>query len=121
MPNITEIARNLRKNSTPAERILWEKFRAHRFMGLKFKRQEPIIFEYDNSKHFFVADFLCSNNKLIIEVDGKIHDYQKDHDRIRDDILNTIGYEVVRFKNEEVMSDVNLVMIKLKKKIDELD
>ncbi|RLC50887.1 MAG: hypothetical protein DRH79_06975 [Candidatus Cloacimonadota bacterium] len=118
--SITKICRELRKNSTPAEKVFWEKVRAHRFMGLKFKRQEPIIFEYDNSKHFFVADFLCLNNKLIIEVDGKIHDYQKNHDKIRDNILTTLGYEVIRIKNEEVLNDVNLVMIKLKKKIDEM-
>ncbi len=100
MHNITEIVRELRRRSTPAEMILWEKLRAHRFMGLKFKRQEPIIFDYENKKHFFVADFLCLNNKTVIEVDGKIHDYQKEHDKLRDDILTTLGYKVIRIKNE---------------------
>jgi very-short-patch-repair endonuclease len=119
MSKITEIVRELRKYSTPAEKELWQKLRAHRFMGLKFKRQEPIIFEYDNKKHFFVADFLCLNNKMIIEVDGKIHDYQKEHDIIREDILVTLGYRVVRYKNEEILNNLNKVLIKLKKEIDD--
>ncbi len=115
MQTITEIVRRLRHNSTTEEKILWEKLRAHRFMGLKFKRQEPIIFDYDGKKRFFVADFLCLNNKFIIEVDGKIHDYQKHHDLIRDNILITLGYKVLRIKNEDVLSNVNIVLIKLKK------
>ncbi|MCK5052187.1 MAG: DUF559 domain-containing protein [Candidatus Cloacimonetes bacterium] len=114
MQTITKIVRELRRNSTPEEKILWEKFRAHRFMGLKFKRQEPIIFDYDGKKRFFVADFLCLNNKFIIEVDRKIHDYQKHHDLIRDNILTTLGYRVVRIRNEEVLNNVNIVLIKLK-------
>ena len=117
MQKITEIVRELRKKSTPAEKELWQKLRAHRFMGLKFKRQEPIIFEYDNKKHFFVADFLCLNNKMIIEVNGKIHDYQRDHDMIREDILVTLGYRVIRYKNEEILNNVNKVLMKLKKEI----
>ena len=119
MSKITETVRKLRKKSTPAEKELWQKLRAHRFMGLKFKRQEPIIFEYDNKKHFFIADFLCLNNKMIIEVDGKIHDYQKKYDIIREDILVTLGYKVVRYKNEEILNNLNKVLIKLKKEIDD--
>ena len=115
MQTITQVVRELRRNSTREEKILWEKFRAHRFMGLKFKRQEPIIFDYDGEKRFFVADFLCLNNKFIIEVDGKIHDYQKHHDQIRDNILTTLGYKILRIKNEEVLHNVNIVLIKLKK------
>ncbi len=119
MSKITEIVRELRKKSTLAEKELWQKLRAHKFMGLKFKRQEPIIFEYDNKKHFFVADFLCLNNKIIIEIDGKIHDYQKDHDIIREDILVNLGYKVVRYKNEEILNNLNKVLIKLKKEIND--
>ena len=119
MSKITETVRKLRKKSTPAEKELWQKLRAHRFMGLKFKRQEPIIFEYDNKKHFFIADFLCLNNKMIIEVDGKIHDYQKKYDIIREDILVNLGYKVVRYKNEEILNNLNKVLIKLKKEIDD--
>ena len=119
MSKITEIVRELRKKSTLAEKELWQKLRAHKFMGLKFKRQEPIIFEYDNKKHFFVADFLCLNNKMIIEIDGKIHDYQKDHDIIREDILVNLGYKVVRYKNEEILNNLNKVLIKLKKEIND--
>ena len=120
MSEITEIVRNSRKNSTPAEKILWNRLRNHKFIGLKFKRQEPIIFKYDNEKRFFVADFLCPEQKVVIELDGKIHDYQKGHDKIRDEILKTLGYYVVRIANDEVLNNVNIVLIKLKRIIDEL-
>ena len=114
MSEITDIVRNLRKNSTPAEKVLWEKLRDHRFIGLKFKRQEPIIFKYDNSKRFFVADFLCPDLKLSIELDGKIHEYQKEHDEIRDEILLILGYQIIRISNQEVLNNINLVLMKLK-------
>ncbi|MDO9576810.1 MAG: DUF559 domain-containing protein [Candidatus Cloacimonadales bacterium] len=113
MFEITEIVRELRKNSTPEERILWKKLRAHRFKNLKIKRQEPIIFEYFGERRFFVADFYCVDNKTIIEVDGKIHDYHKEHDLIRDDILCVLGYKVIRIKNEEILENIYKVLIKL--------
>ena len=118
MQSITEIVRELRRRSTHTEKILWEKIRGHRFMGLKFKRQEPIIFDYDNKRRFFVADFLCLNNKTVIEIDGKIHDYQQEHDKFRDEILTTLGYKVIRIKNEEILNNVNTVLIKLKREFE---
>lgn len=114
MNQVTDIVRELRKKSTPAEKIFWEKVKAHRFLGLKFKRQEPIFFDYDNTKCFFVADFICLNNKTVIEIDGRIHDHQKDHDLIRDDILNKLGYRVIRIKNEEIIKDAEIVLDKIK-------
>jgi very-short-patch-repair endonuclease len=115
MSEVTEIVRELRQKSTPAEKILWKHLRAHRFKGLKIKRQKPIIFTHDGAKRFFVADFLCLNDKTVIEVDGKIHDYQKEHDEFRDEILHLLGYKVIRIKNEEILRDINGVLMRLNK------
>ena len=95
-------ARNLRKNMTKEEKRLWKELRAKRFHGLKFLRQHPIIYQlYRNKPDYFIADFYCAKKKLVIEVDGKIHEFQKGYDQHRDEILNSLGLTVLRIKNEE--------------------
>ena len=101
---IIEFARELRKNQTPAEKILWYVLRNRKFGGKKFLRQHPLIYENMNDKKlsFFIADFYCAEHRLVIEVDGKIHDHQKDYDEQRDKIINEMGIKVLRVKNKEV-------------------
>lgn len=100
---IQELCRELRKNQTPSEKTLWEAVRNRKFEGLKFTRQYPIIYNNIGTKKlFFIADFYCHEKKLVIEVDGKIHDFQKDYDNNRDKVLQELGLQVVRFKNEEL-------------------
>ncbi len=111
--NITKICRDLRKNSTPAEKAFWQIVRNRRFMGLKFNRQYPIIFEYDNEKRFFIADFYCHQLRLIVEIDGGIHETQKDYDSLREEILNNMDYKVIRFKNHEVLNNIDMVLNEL--------
>ena len=95
-------ARNLRKNMTPEETLLWRNLRGRKFHGLKFLRQHPIIYETINGKPlFFIPDFYCAEKRLIIEIDGKIHDFQKDYDERREEILKNMNMKIVRFKNEE--------------------
>ena len=101
--SIKELCRNLRKQSTPSEKIVWELLRNRKFMGLKFLRQYPIIYgNYDTRKLFFIADFYCAEKKLVVELDEVAHDFQKDYDENRDKIIAEKGLKVVRFKNEEV-------------------
>ena len=96
-------ARRLRKNMTPAEKMLWQKLRARRFRGVKFLRQHPIVYDTINNKPlFFIPDFYCAEKKLIIEVDGKIHDFQKDYDERREQIFKNAGFKILRFRNEEI-------------------
>ena len=96
-------ARQLRKNMTFEEKLLWQKLRGRKFFGLKFLRQHPIIYDLINYKPlFFIADFYCASKNIIIEVDGKIHDFQKDYDERREEILINMGLRVIRFKNEEI-------------------
>jgi len=96
-------ARKLRKNLTTEEMVLWQKLRNRNFHGLKFLRQHPIIYEeIDGKPLFFVPDFYCFEKKTIIEIDGKIHDFQKEYDERREEILINMGLRILRFKNEEI-------------------
>lgn len=103
--SITEIARELRKNPTPSEKLLWKHLRKRQLRGYKFLRQKPFVHEQRQNKHFFyIADFYCAELKLVIEVDGKIHDFQKEYDYQRDMVLNGLGLSVLRIKNEELVN-----------------
>jgi very-short-patch-repair endonuclease len=111
---IHELARELRKNMTPAERKLWALIRNRQLNGKKFLRQHPILHDKLNDRcRFFITDFYCAEKRLIIEVDGKIHDYQKDYDRERDRICREKGLKAVRIKNEE-MKNPGRVINKIK-------
>ena len=101
---IKQTARLLRLNSTPAENKLWELIRNRKLAGKKFTRQRPIIFDYHEKERFFVADFYCHDSKLIIELDGEIHDQQKDYDTLRDYIINDLGISVLRISNQKIIN-----------------
>lgn len=101
--SINEIAWELRKNPTPSEGQLWEYLRKRQLQGYKFLRQKPFVHEQRDNKHYFyIADFYCAELKLVIEVDGKIHEFQKEYDYQRDLVLNGLGFKVLRLKNEEL-------------------
>ncbi len=110
---IIEIARQLRKEQTPSEKKLWQVLRNRKFLGLKFLRQHPIIFEIDGKTRFFIADFYCAEKKLVLEVDGGIHRHQIERDRERDSIIEKLGLKVLRIRNDEVR-DIDLVLQKIK-------
>jgi very-short-patch-repair endonuclease len=92
-------ARELRKNSTEAERILWSQLRDHRLNGVSFRRQVPI--------GNYVADFVCHPAKLTIELDGGQHfsDDQEAADARRSAIIEAKGFRVLRFSNHDVMTN----------------
>jgi len=98
-----------RKNPTEAEAIIWERVRAKQ-LGHKIRRQQVI--------GHFIADFVCLRKKVIIEIDGKIHDSQTEEDTERTEILNAFGYSVIRFKNEEVISNIDGVLNEIKNQLD---
>lgn len=117
---ITALARELRSNLTPSERILWERLRDRKFCGYKFLRQHPVFYRIDKTwVEFFIVDFYCSELKLIIEVDGPIHDFQTEKDGERDLKLNQRGYYVKRIKNEELINP-ELVISDLRSMISEI-
>ncbi len=112
-----QLCRELRKKQTNAEKIFWETVRNRKFMGLKFNRQHPIFFDYFGNETFYIADFFCFEKRLVVELDGRIHDYQKDHDELRTFIINMKGIEVMRFRNEEVEKNLKIVLERLKMKL----
>lgn len=110
---LKEYAKQLRKSMTEAETILWEELR--QLDGYHFRRQHPI--------NDFIADFICLSAHLIIEVDGKYHDVsqQQTEDDMRTNALNKMGYTVVRFTNEEIITDVDRVVDEIYDILDEQD
>lgn len=89
-------ARLLRKRMTESERILWQELRAKK-LGFKFRRQAAFVFE----NYHFIADFYCSEKKLIVELDGEIHNNSeaKDIDKFRTESFQIEGYQIIRFEN----------------------
>ena len=115
---VRQTVRYLRKNQTKAEKIFWEVVRHRRFYRNKFLRQHPIIFEWDDRKRFFVADFYCYKAKLVVEIDGGIHEKQKDYDRLREDVLKCyLDLRVIRFSNEMVINNLEKALRQLKKEM----
>ncbi len=98
------ICRELRKRDTPAERLFWDMVRDKQFHGLKFYRQFPLFYDLNGKESFFIADFYCHTHKTIIELDGPVHDFQLAEDKMRTEILNSLGCRVIRFRNEEIMT-----------------
>ncbi len=94
--------RILRRNQTDAEAALWRKLRGRGLGGYKFRRQVPV--------GPYVADFLCKEAMLIVEIDGGQHAEQVEYDRFREDFLKTHGYQVVRFWNNEVLTNLDGVL-----------
>ena len=95
-------AKTLRSNQTKVEERLWSHLRAHRFMGLKFKRQKPM--------GPYIVDFVCVERRLIIELDGGQHAEQTVYDQQRDAWLRNQGYTVLRFWNNDVMRELEGVL-----------
>jgi very-short-patch-repair endonuclease len=104
-------ARELRKNQTKGEEIIWKRLRNRGFLGKKFLRQFPIIYEIDNMQRFFIVDFCCQEHKLIIEIDGKIHLNQIEYDQYRDLILFELGYRVIRVSDERIKEDFETFLV----------
>jgi very-short-patch-repair endonuclease len=100
---IVKRCRRLRRNQTDAEKEVWSLVRNRQIKGLKFLRQHPFIYQKDLSGfRYFIVDFYCAEKKLVIELDGKIHIDQEEYDRNRDEILQTLGLKIIRFKNNEI-------------------
>ncbi len=105
--NLLDRRRELRNNPTKAEDILWDYLR-NKKLGVKFRRQHSI--------GGYILDFYCIEKKLVIEVDGEIHNKSenKEYDEIRDRFFVDMGFTVLRFTNQEVENNIDLVMEKIK-------
>ncbi|WP_405202294.1 endonuclease domain-containing protein [Dokdonia sp. LLG6352-1] len=103
-------AQELRKNMTLAELALWDKIR-RKSLGVEFHRQVPLL--------DYIVDFYCHEIGLAIEIDGNIHDNQVMQDGIRQGRLEEKGVHFLRFKNEEVFEEIDVVLTAIEDKIQE--
>jgi very-short-patch-repair endonuclease len=97
----TQRARELRRNENAAERRMWSLLRAKRMSGFKFRRQHAL--------DKYIADFICLRARLVIEVDGDTHgtDEAEELDAKRSEIIESMGYRVIRFWNHEVLTETD--------------
>lgn len=99
------LARKNRNNPTEAEKIIWEKVLRDKRTDYIFLRQKPI--------DRFIADFYCSELNIVVEIDGGSHNTKKGYDEARDLFLKHVGIKTIRFKNDEVLNNINLVRQKI--------
>ena len=107
---LKDFAKKNRKEMTEAERVLWEELRKLN-CGYHFRRQHPI--------GDYIADFACLEKKLVIEVDGGYHNEptQQQDDQMRTEFMESKGYTVIRFKNEEITYDLPKVIARIKEQL----
>ncbi|MES9846224.1 MAG: endonuclease domain-containing protein [Candidatus Sedimenticola sp. 6PFRAG5] len=96
--DLTNRARELRRNQTDAEQLLWRSLKSRQLNGYKFRRQFPV--------HPYIVDFACLSENLIVELDGGQHTEQLDYDEKRTAFLESKGYRVIRFWNNEVLNQL---------------
>ncbi len=101
--SLLRYAKELRANQTEAEQIIWKHLRAHRFENYGFRRQYPIEDKY-------IADFVCLEKMLVIELDGGHHTEQQEYDKARSEFLEKKGFNVIRFWNNDIMSNLEGVL-----------
>lgn len=105
---LAQKAREMRGSPTEAELLLWHYLRANQ-LGVKFRRLHPV--------GDYIADFVCLEKHLVVELDGKCHEQNVEHDSLRDEYLSKLGYKTIRFKNEELFSEIGIVLETIKKYI----
>ena len=97
-----EKAKQLRKNQTDAEKLLWQKLRNRQLSHYKFRRQVPV--------GIYIVDFMCVSAKLIVELDGGQHTEKQGYDQKRTAYLETKGFRVVRYWNNDVLINIDGVL-----------
>ncbi len=101
------LARELRQRATFAEGLLWQAIRSRRLDGRKFRRQVPI--------GVFVVDFYCASERLVVEVDGPIHECQQEADQLRQELIEALGIRFVRLQNHEVEDNLPSALEKIRR------
>ena len=107
-----ELAREFRKEPTPSEDILWQALRGKKLDGIKFRRQQPV--------GYFVVDFYNSVYRLVVEVDGLIHESQQEADASRQQILEELGLNVLRIKAEVVENNLPMTLNLIRDRIQQI-
>ena len=107
MPNErkTGLARALRTNNTPSEKVLWHSVRARRFLGLKFRRQVPI--------GPYILDFYCDEHKLGVEIDGGTHPFRSSYEQAREEFMKSQGLRVLHVRNWDALNNLPGVLFRI--------
>ncbi len=101
-----QFARGLRQRATQPEDILWNLLRGRRLDGMKFRRQAPLL--------GYTVDFLCFERKLVIEIDGRQHGWDRDYDATRTEEIERHSFLLIRFRNDEVLNDRDAVIARIR-------
>lgn len=101
-PNVQQKAQELRRTLTSSEKSLWIHLKGRQLAGYKFRRQFPV--------GITILDFCAPSVKLGIELDGEIHSTQQEHDLLRTEYLNSMGYTIVRFDNTQIEQNIESVL-----------
>jgi very-short-patch-repair endonuclease len=96
------LVRQMRTEPTHAEQALWQHLRSRQLCECKFRRQHAI--------DRFVVDFYCAERDMIIEVDGPVHDFTPEEDALRQEYLESLGFHVLRFTNQQVLENIDSVL-----------
>jgi 5-methyltetrahydrofolate--homocysteine methyltransferase len=99
---LTELAREMRRSPTRSEEIFWQAVRDRRLNGVKFRRQQVI--------ERFIVDFFVPSHRLVIEIDGGVHQRRKEYDTLRQQFLDDCGLRVLRFTDKEVVCAATRVL-----------
>jgi very-short-patch-repair endonuclease len=109
---ILRAARDLRKDPTPTEAILWAELRGKRLNGIKFRRQQPV--------GPFIVDFYAPSLRLVVEIDGAVHHLQQEADQTRQMVLESLDLTILRFSDAQVESDLVSVVHVIHMKAEEI-
>ena len=114
MVSIIDLCRELRQNQTPAEIVLWEHLRNRKLFGQKFLRRYPIcVTTLFGRNLYYIPDFYCHKARLVIEADGPVHLLKKEYDKNRDEVLRSLGLDILRFENDEIINNTQSVLNKI--------
>ncbi len=113
-PKLSDRATAMRRNMTPAEKKFW-------FQVLKSEKLKNLTFLKQRVIDHYIVDFYCAALKLVIEIDGEVHNEQVEYDKMRTELLEKYGLRVLRFSNEEVMEDCSLCLAALNISLSEGD
>jgi very-short-patch-repair endonuclease len=110
MQSITDFCRDLRKQQTHAEIILWNNLPNRSLFTHKFLRQYPVCVMAYGYNRYYIPDFYCHQAKLVIEADGPIHLLKQEYDKNRDEVLAALGLTILRFTNDQILNDTQYVL-----------
>jgi len=99
-------AKELRRQTTETEKRVWAELRLYKIDGLQYRQQHPI--------GPYIVDFCCHRAKLVVEIDGKIHEQQREYDAERDQYLEMLGYTVLRFSTNRVLHDLDAMLSEIR-------